>query len=123
MGHAGVLGPDETGVGGYGLPHTLDGAVRLSLELTSDDLTQALAQGVRLLAKLLAGLTPTVWEDEQTVAGDYRGGDNPRHVEETRRCDGTTTAPIPTAPTSSAAVWVTAPWRESASFSDSRSLS
>src|SRR5215203_3406752 len=88
MGHAGVLGPDETGVGGYGLPHTLDGAVRLSLELTSDDLTQALAQGVRLLAKLLARLTPTVWEDEQTVAGDYRGGDNPRHVEETRRCDG-----------------------------------
>src|SRR5687767_12695428 len=87
-GHAGVLGADETGVGGYGLLHTLDGAVRLNLELTSDYLTQAPAQGVCLLTELLAGLAPAVRKDEQTVAGDYRGGDNPRHVEEARRREG-----------------------------------
>src|SRR5918999_98313 len=86
-GHAGVFGSDETGVGGYGFPHTLDGAVRLDLELTSDDLTRAPTQGVCLLTELLAGLAPAVREDDQTVAGDYRGGHNPRHVEEARRCD------------------------------------
>src|SRR5215203_4694478 len=59
-GHAGVLGSDETGVGAYGLPHTLDGAVGLNLELTSDDLTQAPAQGVCLLTELFAGLAPAV---------------------------------------------------------------
>ena len=35
----------------------------------------------------------------------------------------TTTPPIPTAPTSRTSAWVSAPWMESASFSDSRSLS
>ena len=88
-----MLGSDETGVGGYGFPHTLDGAVRLDLELTSDDLTRAPTQGVCLLTELLAGLAPAVREDDQTVAGDYRGGHNPRHVEEARRRDGDDEAP------------------------------
>ena len=68
----GVLGPDEAGVGGYGLPHTLDGAVRLSLELASDDPAQAFAKGVCLLTKLFAGLALAVREDEQAVSRDYR---------------------------------------------------
>ncbi len=83
-----MLGPDEAGVRGYCLPHTFDRAVQLGLELTSDDLAQALAQGACLLAELVSGLAPAVREDEQAVAGDYRGGDDPRRVEEAGRCDG-----------------------------------
>src|SRR5215212_1052773 len=87
-GHAGVLGADEAGVRGYGFPHPLDGARQLGLELPPDDLAEALAQGVRLLAELLAGLAPAVGDDEQTVAGDYGTGDDPRHVQEAGRGDG-----------------------------------
>src|SRR5918995_7382023 len=50
--HAGVLGADEAGVGGYRLAHPLDGAVELRLELAANYLAQPLAQGVGLLAEL-----------------------------------------------------------------------
>ena len=66
-----MLGADEAGVGGYGLPHPLDGAAELGLELAPDDLAEALAQGLGLLAELLAGLAAAVREGEQAVACEY----------------------------------------------------
>src|SRR5215217_7912089 len=86
--HAGVLGADEACVRGYGLSHPLDGAAELGLELPPDDLAEALAQGVGLLAELLAGLAATVREDEQPVTSENRSGDDPRHIQESGRGDG-----------------------------------
>src|SRR4028118_617959 len=63
-GHAGVLGADEAGVGGYGLAHPLHGAPYLRLELPPDHLAEAPAEGVRLLPEVLAGLAPAVGENK-----------------------------------------------------------
>src|SRR4028119_1785674 len=79
--HAGVLGSDEAGVGGYGLAHPLHGAPNLRLELPAQDLAEAPAERVRLLLEVLAGLPPAVGEDEEAVARDDGGGDDARGVE------------------------------------------
>src|SRR5215210_7142097 len=92
-GHAGVLRADEAGVWCYGLAHPLDRAGQLGLELSSNDLAEPLAQGIRRRAELVAGLAPAVGEDEQAVAGDYRGGDDAGSVHEAGGGEGHDDAP------------------------------
>src|SRR4028118_233233 len=82
-GHPGVLGPDEAGVGGYGLAHLLHETVQLGLKLAPHDLSEPPAERVRLLAEVLAGLAPPVWEDEETVARDDGRRYDPGGVEKT----------------------------------------
>src|SRR5215210_2249908 len=79
-GHAGVLGPDEAGVGRYRLSHALDRPGQLRRELAAHDLGELRAQRLGLLPELPAGLAAAVGQDKEPQAGEEERRERHGHV-------------------------------------------